>query len=340
MSSSARPLRVATTAVVALLLAVAIPIASAGQIRGAHVTDAQAVLSDVVSGDGAPFSWYFDYGPTKAYGSRTAAVDDPGSDTDKVVTATVAALAPGRTYHARLSWNIGGRVERGGDFTFTTAGGAAAPADLTTGGGGPALTPPGQGGPHRAQKSHKPKLGSAAVTHVAAGRVRIRPPGWDHAALLPAGARVPMGSVLDTRAGTLDLTTALADGTTQTATFRGGIFAVRQSPRLGGLTDILLHPASRRACAAPAPAVGASAAAIRRLPPRELGRLWSHDRGGRYRTHGANSVATVRGTTWTTVELCHATVTRVSAGAVSVFDRHLGRRVLVRAGHSYRAEKA
>ena len=76
-----------------------------------------------------------------------------------------------------------------------------------------------------------------------------------------------------------------------------------------------------------------------RLPPRELGRLWAQDRGGRYRTHGANSVATVRGTSWTTIELCDATITRVSAGAVSVFDRRLGRRVLVTAGHEYRARK-
>ena len=168
----------------------------------------------------------------------------------------------------------------------------------------------------------------------------VRIPGWDHAAPLSPGARVPVGSVLDTRAGTLNLTTALADGTTQTATFRGGIFEVGQSVRLGGLTDIVMRRSAPHACATAPPATGARAAAIRRRPPPELGRLWAHDHGGRYRTHGANSVATVRGTTWLTVELCDATVTRVTAGAVSVFDRRLGRRVLVRAGHTYRAKKA
>ena len=346
VSSPVRPLHLATVAIVALLLAVAIPIASAGQVRGgsypraAHVTDTQAGLADVVSGDGARFSWSFEYGETQDYGSRTEPVDDPGSDNDKVVATTVAGLAPATTYHARLTWQIGGGTEHGDDFTFMTepAGSAVAPGDLAPG-GDPEQTP-SRGAKDKTYRGHGPKLGSSAVTRVASGLVRVRLPGWDHPALLAPGGRVPVGSVLDTRAGTLNLTTALADGTTQTATFRGGVFEVRQSPRLGGLTDILLRRSAPRTCAAHAPAAGASAAAVRRLPPRELGRLWSHDRGGRYRTHGANSVATVRGTTWLTVELCDATVTRVSAGVVSVFDRRLGRRVLVRAGHSYRAEKA
>ena len=68
--------------------------------------------------------------------------------------------------------------------------------------------------------------------------------------------------------------------------------------------------------------------------------LWGRDAGGRYRTHGRNSVATVRGTVWFTRETCAGTVTRVVEGAVSVRDLRRGRTVLVRAGQRYVAARA
>jgi hypothetical protein len=60
--------------------------------------------------------------------------------------------------------------------------------------------------------------------------------------------------------------------------------------------------------------------------------LWGKDRGGRYRTIGNSSVATVRGTEWLVMETCAGTVTRVVEGAVSVWDRNLHKRVLLTAG--------
>ena len=59
-------------------------------------------------------------------------------------------------------------------------------------------------------------------------------------------------------------------------------------------------------------------AAAARKPPRRS--LWGHDRGGRFRTHGRDSVATVRGTTWQVTDRCDGTVTRVTEGAVLVRD--------------------
>jgi hypothetical protein len=350
VSGYLRPARQTLLALLAAALTVAIPVASAhddsgsGSRGASHVTDVRADLTDVVSGDGDPFSWHFDYGTTESYGSETETVSDAGSDQDKTVSATVKGLEPATTYHARLSWDIDGNHETGDDITFTTApaddeDGAEDddPVDLAAGSDDD--EPKAEDG---TPKVHKPKLGLSAVTDVTGGSVRVRIPGWERSAPLPAGSRIPVGSVLDTRAGTLSLTTALADGSTQTASFRGGIFELRQRAALGGTTDIITRPSRPGACRSTAtrPAGGARIAATTRRPPRELGRLWAHDRGGRYRTHGANSVATVRGTSWTTIELCDATVTRVSAGAVSVFDRRLGRRVLVTAGHEYRARKA
>ena len=57
----------------------------------------------------------------------------------------------------------------------------------------------------------------------------------------------------------------------------------------------------------------------------------------RFRTRGANSVATVRGTRWWTEDRCDGTLTRVRQGSVIVRNLRTGRRVIVRAGHSYLA---
>ena len=72
----------------------------------------------------------------------------------------------------------------------------------------------------------------------------------------------------------------------------------------------------------------------KRKPPR---RLWGSDSKGKFRTRGGNSVATVRGTAWYVEDRCDGTLTRVSKGSVSVYDRGRHRTVVVRAGHSYLA---
>ena len=79
---------------------------------------------------------------------------------------------------------------------------------------------------------------------------------------------------------------------------------------------------------------GVTAVATRR---RKAPRLWGRDHGGRFRTHGRNSHATVRGTRWLVAETCHGTLTRVSRGAVVVKDSVRDKRILVKAGHSYLA---
>jgi archaeosine-15-forming tRNA-guanine transglycosylase len=67
-------------------------------------------------------------------------------------------------------------------------------------------------------------------------------------------------------------------------------------------------------------------------------RLWGRDSGGRFRSHGRHSHATVRGTRWTTVDRCDGTLTRVTEGAVAVKDFTRHHTVVVRAGHSYLAK--
>ena len=81
------------------------------------------------------------------------------------------------------------------------------------------------------------------------------------------------------------------------------------------------------------------AAATRPRPKKTIRRLWGQDSGGRFRTHGANSVATVRGTRWLTEDRCDGTRTRVVEGAVDVRAKGARTAKRVRAGRSILVRK-
>ena len=145
---------------------------------------------------------------------------------------------------------------------------------------------------------------------------------------------------MDASAGYAQLvSTAGADGRLQAGQFWGSKFEVHQNRGGRGMTTLVLRGGDFSVCRRPVrPArragVLANASYIRRDPVR---RLWGRDSGGRFRTFGRHSQATVRGTRWLTADRCDGTLTRVAAGAVSVRDRARHRTVLVRAGHSYLA---
>jgi streptogramin lyase len=180
-----------------------------------------------------------------------------------------------------------------------------------------------------------PKLGLAVVVHPAKGTVRVRRPGGRDFEKLEQGERIPVGSLVDTRRGAVRLSTATDDhGHTQTGVFSGGLFAVGQGR--GGMTDLYLRGGSFARCGRSLKAV-ASAADRKRKPVRSL---WGRDRRGKFRTHGRDSVATVRGTTWLTQDRCDGTLTAVRSGAVSVRERRTHRTVTVRAGGRHLARRA
>ena len=142
--------------------------------------------------------------------------------------------------------------------------------------------------------------------------------------------QIPTGSFLDTRKGTVRLTTARdAAGTTQSGDFSAGLFQVLQSRRRSarGLTDLVLKGSSFRRCAAAAP--GTASAAARRK--RTIRRLRGNAKG-RFRTRGRYSAATVRGTKWDVTDRCDGTLTKVTRGSVVVRDFRKRRNVTVRAG--------
>ena len=133
------------------------------------------------------------------------------------------------------------------------------------------------------------------------------------------------------------LTSAGCRGNTQTGRFGGGVFTLRQSPRAAGAWTCTCAAARFRLPApgrAPNARGGSLASAYACAAVRKL---WGRDSGGRFRTHGRHSQATVRGTRWLTVDRCDGTLTRVTQGAVAVRDFRRHRTVVVRAGHAYLA---
>lgn len=184
-----------------------------------------------------------------------------------------------------------------------------------------------------------PKQGVSVVVAPARGKIRVRRPGHKRFRALVEPGRVPVGSVVDARAGRVRLVTAIgARGAVQTGLFWGSTFKTGQRRTGNGMTTLALRGGNLAACRR-SPARGGTIALASKKRKKPKRSLWARDRHGRFRTHGNDSVATARGTAWLTQDRCDGTLTRVSDGAVSVRDLRRKRSVLVEAGHSYLARR-
>lgn len=174
---------------------------------------------------------------------------------------------------------------------------------------------------------------------------------------LSEARQVPIGSLLDTRQGTVQISSARdAAGQLQSGDFLGGVFQVLQSRRRSarGLTELRLKGASFASCKKPARGKrrsgerrggrrrGGRRRARRSSAPiavasRRIRRVRSNT-NGRFRTRGRDSSATVRGTEWTTTDRCDGTLTKVTRGTVAVRDFRRKKTIVVKAGKSYLAK--
>ncbi|MFL5846578.1 MAG: hypothetical protein ACJ762_17990 [Solirubrobacteraceae bacterium] len=93
------------------------------------VTATTATLNGTVSPNNTDTTYYFEYGTSTTYGTKTATQGPIQGNANKSVSADVTALAPSTAYHYRVvAVNADGTVP-GADATFTTpAPGAPAPA--------------------------------------------------------------------------------------------------------------------------------------------------------------------------------------------------------------------
>jgi len=283
-----------------------------------------AVLQGVVNPNDKVSTYSFEYGTTTTYGKATPPQSLAKGKADVLVNAAIAGLQANTTYHFRVVANNNDGVTRGGDVTFTSAAEPAAPtADPT------APSAPGTPGATPAA----PVLGKTVSVAPASGTVVLRLPDATSRVPLDGASSIPVGAILDTRKGVVDLTTALPGGATQDATVHGGLFQVRQAASGNGMTELVLR-GPKPSCAK---GKARAAATSGRRPPR---RLWASDYHGRFRTRGSNAVATVRGTSWFMSDRCGGTYTRVKQGTVAVRELRTGRTIVLKAGQSHLARAA
>jgi hypothetical protein len=324
--------------VVVLFVCVSTALAAAPEVLygdPTNVTQSGAVLQGSINPSDKATTYYFEYGTSTAYGAVTAQATLPKSKAWQTVSAEIAGLSAGSTYHYRLiAWNGGGTKDKtvGPDHTFTTVfaedPSSSAPdttQDVSEGSG----TEANHGNP---ATGLRPTLGSSVVVHAVAGPVLIRRPGSHRFVRLAPDAEVPLKSEIDASRATIALTSALPSGRNQTGRFGGGRFQVRQGRR--GYVDLYLRGS---ACPRSRPHAHAGPPSAASAGRRRINHLWGHDRGGRFRTHGRHSQATVRGTRWLVADRCDGTLTLVTKGTVVVRDFVRHRRLVLRAGGRYLA---
>jgi hypothetical protein len=95
------------------------PFVSTGSAK--HVTYGTATLTGSVNPHGADASYFFQYGPTKAYGLQTAVADAGHGKSTVRVSLPVAGLQPLTKYHFRLIAVNASGAGTGADSSFTTA---------------------------------------------------------------------------------------------------------------------------------------------------------------------------------------------------------------------------
>lgn len=197
----------------------------------------------------------------------------------------------------------------------------------------------------------QPVLGQTVQVTPEVGIVRVRlPEGEGSGNFVPLSrvAAIPVGSVVDTLAGKVKLSSAVdADSSLlQSGFFSRGQFRVADALTSGedtGITELRLRGGTLGRC----PSGNARAARFGRRLYSDVRRRRS--RGSRvraaaaaalegaFRVRARNSTATARDTAWMTVDRCDGTVTRVVRGRLRLED--LRRRVTVKlkAGDRYLA---
>jgi phosphodiesterase/alkaline phosphatase D-like protein len=101
------------------------PGVSTGAVRSASASS--ATLTGSIDPRGQSTVYYFEYGTTAGYGSRTPSASAGAADKTTRVSATIGALAPNTTYHYRIVAVNGSGTSAGADRTFKTA----APSSVT-----------------------------------------------------------------------------------------------------------------------------------------------------------------------------------------------------------------
>jgi hypothetical protein len=307
------------------------------------LTTTSAAFTTTVNPHGLPTSVHFEYGPVLG-GAKAAAItygsvtpdQAVGADfANHTVTTTVTGLLPNVVYHVRAVATNSAGSALGSDQTLQT----------------PADPPP-----------PPPVLGKSVNVTPVSGIVYIKlPPVPPLASLSPfsltlgtpafaaltkgqafvpltEARQIPVGSILDTSAGVVGITTATTAskrGKLQSGDFEAGIFKLLQRRKQRGLTelDIIDNHSARLLCATR----GKARSAARHPNSKVLGRLTANSHG-HFTARGQYSAATVRGTSWGVLNRCDGTLTRVKRGVVTVRDFRRRKTITLFTGQTYLAK--
>ena len=188
-----------------------------------------------------------------------------------------------------------------------------------------------------------PGFGRSVDIGLVSGAVIVTPPGRHSFVLGTNDRNVPLGSLIDTTHGRVDLRAApppsragggagASAARVEDAQFYDGSFRVMQSAS-SPVAQIRLAGGNAKACPATHAAERDGLSPRRSAPHKVVRLLWASG-SGTFRTVGRYSAATVLGTKWLTEDFCDGTLVRVTKGVVVVEDLATHTTVTVRAGHS------
>ena len=122
MRACSRSALAAATIAVALIAPAVASAAAPGATTGgaAQVTITTATLTGTVNPHGVSTTYYFQYGTTTAYGSRTPSTGVGGGTNNVAAAAQVGGLGPNTKYHYRVIAHNADGTTAGNDRTFTT----------------------------------------------------------------------------------------------------------------------------------------------------------------------------------------------------------------------------
>ncbi len=96
-----------------------VPAAITGPVTS--VGPSTATVTGTVNPNGLATTWYFEYGTTTSYGTKTANVSAGSGTANTGVSANLTGLTPGTTYHYRVVATNSSGTARGADGIFTTS---------------------------------------------------------------------------------------------------------------------------------------------------------------------------------------------------------------------------
>jgi phosphodiesterase/alkaline phosphatase D-like protein len=207
-----------------------------------NVTPTAATLTGSVDPNGRATTWYFEYGTSSSYGTKTAVKDVGSGGSAVAISAALANLARGRTYHYRLVATSDAGTSRGADRTFATFGAPSVTTDAassvtpTSARLNGSITPNGQStswyfdyGTTTSYGTRTPVRGAGSgtgATRVNASLTRLRTGVTYHYRLVAtnaSGTTVGRGRTFSTALQPVVRSEAARDATATTATLAGSV---------------------------------------------------------------------------------------------------------------------